>query len=305
MGLCQNAPMAQATLVVMVRGAARDELCERVKAGPFEHRSVPHSVFSVRGAGVTATLYESGKLVVQGADAQAFVDTWVEGAQPVARAPRPEDAPVQTETTVGSDESGKGDFFGPLVVAAVRATPEQARMLGEGEVRDSKRVSDASALRLGGALRAHLPHAVVTLEPEAYNARYEQVGNLNPLLAAMHAEAIAELAEPGMAVVVDQFARQSVMERALKGVDVKLVQRTRAEELPVVAAASLIAREQFLLSLRSLSEECGVDLVKGAGEPVDRVARALVELRGFDALAGVAKLHFKNTAKLSDEAEDA
>ena len=235
--------------------------------------------------------------MVQGADPQSFADAWVGGA-PAAPAKRRDGAPQQTETTVGSDESGKGDYFGPLVVAAVRVTPEEAAKLSQGEVRDSKRVSDASALRLGGALRAHLPHAVVRLDPPEYNARHAAVGNLNPLLAELHAQAIHALAEPGMLVVVDQFAREAEMERALAGVDVRLVQRHRAEELPVVAAASLIAREEFLAALAELSEQEGVDLVKGAGEPVDRAARELVRLHGREALGRVAKLHFKNTAKL-------
>ena len=140
---------------------------------------------------------------------------------------------------------------------------------------------------------------MAVLEPADYNARDAELRNLNPLLAALHAQVIGELAQPGMAVVVDQFAKASEMERALEGTGVNLVQRPRAEELPVVAAASLIAREQFLVSLRRLSDESGVELPKGAGEPVDRAAREFVGLHDLEALGGVAKLHFKNTAKLA------
>jgi len=282
--------------VLKLAGPAQRALRARLEGGPFDFVSVPHAIFSARGAGVTATLYRSGKLVVQGADAAGFAAAWVGEAAPVpGRAERA--PPAQAETTVGSDESGKGDYFGPLVVAAVRATPEEAAGLAQGEVRDSKQVSDASVLRLGGALRANLPHAVVRLDPPEYNARHAP-GKLNPLLAELHAEAIRALAAPGMAVVVDQFARAEEMEGALAGTGVRLVQRPRAEELPVVAAASLIAREQFLLSLSALSDEFGVDLAKGAGEPADRAAARFVALHGREALGRVAKLHFKNTARL-------
>ena len=293
--------VSQETLVLKLSAVEGEALRARLAAGPFEFRSVPHAAFQVRGEGATATLYSSGKLVVQGPDPAGFVAVWVgEAARNVAR-PRDEPAPVPTETSVGSDESGKGDYFGPLVVAAVRATADEARGLAEGEVKDSKRASDAAALRLGGALRRHLPHAVVRLDPVDYNARHAAMGNLNPLLAELHAQAIRELAEPGLLVVVDQFGPAALMEQSLEGSEVKLVQRTRAEVLPVVAAASLIAREEFLLALGELSEAHGVELAKGAGQPVDRAARELVRLHGVDVLGRVAKLHFKNTARAVGE----
>lgn len=284
---------------MIVRGAAQEALRERLRAGAFEWRGVPHAIFSARGAGVTATLYRSGKLVIQGDEPEAFASAYVGGAAPAGRPRAAERAlPGAEETTVGSDESGKGDYFGPLVVAAVRATPEEARALARGEVRDSKLVADVNALRLGGALRASLPHAIAALDPPAYNARHAAAPNLNPILAELHARAIRELAGPGMAVVVDQFARGGLMARALQGSDVRLTERTRAEELPVVAAASLVAREHFLRALARLSDEFGLDLAKGAGEPADRAARRFVALHGREALGQVAKLHFKNTRKI-------
>jgi ribonuclease HIII len=291
--------VVQGTLVLTVRGAAQEALRERLRAGGFEFRGVEHALFSARGAGVTATLYRSGKLVIQGDEPEAFARVYLDGvapAQPPARSPGAPDA--VEETTVGSDESGKGDYFGPLVVAAVRATPEEARQLARGEVRDSKLVADETTLRLGGALRASLPHAIAALDPPAYNARHAAAPNLNPILAELHARAIRELASPGMAVVVDQFARGGLMARVLDGCGLRLTERTRAEELPVVAAASLVAREHFLRALARLSDEFGVDLAKGAGEPADRAARRFVALLGREALGRVAKLHFKNTHKL-------
>jgi ribonuclease HIII len=281
-----------------LRGQA---LKSRLGGGDFEFRPVPHAVFSVKGEGVVATLYVSGKLVVQGADPQAFVLRYVEGAEVQSDAPinGVAAAAPETETTlIGSDESGKGDYFGPLVVAAVRLEPHESRELEGGPVRDSKLLSDEACLRLGAGLRARFPHAVVRLDPVAYNVRHGELKNLNPLLAELHAKAIRELATPGVRVLVDQFANERVMKKALAGVDVKLDQHPRAERIPAVAAASVIAREQFLAALRELSETYAVDLSKGAGEPTDRAARRFVALHGFDKLGQVAKLHFKNTLKL-------
>ena len=292
--------MAQKTLVVQVAPVDRGRLKARLETGVFEHRVVPYADFSVKGEGVVATLYASGKLVVQGEEPSLFVERFVGPAavleRPAAKPPEPPED--DDRLTVGSDECGKGDYFGPLVVAAVRLDGRQARGVRESGVRDSKTVSDESALRLGGALRGSVPHAVVRLDPEEYNRMHQRPGHLNALLADLHLRAISDLVQPGVRVVIDQFGPESLMRERLRGFDIRLEQRHRAEIVPAVAAASLIAREEFLIALRDLSERFAVDLHKGAGEPVDRSARRFVALHGRDALVHVAKLHFKNTAKV-------
>lgn len=266
-----------------------------LKRGDFRFRSVPHAVFSARGEGVVATFYQSGKLVVQGPQPDLFLERYLGHAPP----PEEKVVPDAGRTTLGSDESGKGDYFGPLVVAAVRLSPEDAERLKGGGVADSKRLDDDTVLRLGPALRAHLPFALRALDPEAYNERRAAVGNLNPLLADLHAEVIRELAEPGLLVLVDQFANESLMRKRLEGMDFELRQMPRAEVHLAVAAASVIAREHFLVRLRELSEELGVTLAKGGGSPVDRAGRRFVEVHGEEALGRVAKLHFKNTERVT------
>lgn len=360
------------------------ELKRKLSGGDFDFRPVPFALFSVKGEGVVATFYESGKLVVQGANPELFVEHWIEGgatgaserggvaggrasgrdaggASGVPRGDSGDDddgadegagdegdsaaagdararrtASASTSTTrsssrsargagaasspasartgpggrvratghehldvalIGSDECGKGDYFGPLVVAAVRLEPGQAEKLRTAGVRDSKALSDEQCLKLGAALRGAFPHAVVRLDPERYNAIYVQ-GKLNDLLGNLHAEAIAQLARPGIHVLVDQFANAKLMQQKLKHLDVQLEQRTRAEANPAVAAASIIAREQFLSGLRELSEEAAVDLHKGAGSPVDAAAERFVAIHGREGLVKVAKLHFKNTQKI-------
>ena len=299
--------MTQQTLVVKLLGAQQLRLRERLNAGTFEWRKTPHARFSVKGEGAVVTLYNSGKLVVQGADPEAWVARYVEGDVRVAK-PKAASSKEASEagdsvsqilvTTVGSDETGKGDYFGPLVVSAVRLEPEAAQKMAEGGVMDSKKLTDVRALELGAALRQLVPFSVVRVDPVDYNRRYAEYTGLNPFLADLHAEAIREVAQAGDRVLVDKFAAESVMKRALKGLDVKLEQATRAERNMAVAAASIIARQEFLLALVELSERFGVGLHKGAGRPTDESGVRFVQEHGFEELVHVAKLHFKNTEKV-------
>lgn len=288
--------MAQETVVLALDRAAGERLRRELAQAGFELRGAPHARFSARADGLVVTLYESGKLVAQGGAARSFVERFLPGPQAPAA---PGAGELASAPLVGSDECGKGDYFGPLVVVAVRLEPADSRALRDGGVvRDSKELADATALRLGAALRARFAHAIERLDPPEYNRRHPGKGGLNRLLAELHAAAIRRVARPGDRVLVDQFADRALMERALSGSGLELHQRHRAESELAVAAASIIAREEFLLALRRLSEEHAVDLAKGAGEPTDRAARRFVALHGFDRLALVAKVHFKNTEKL-------
>lgn len=296
--------MAQSTLVLKLPPARGPGLRSALAAAGYEFRGVPHSLFSARGPDLVATLYKSGKLVLQGTDPQGFVARFLEGAalppdKPVAvRSPGPAPAPAVV-TTVGTDESGKGDYFGPLVVAGVRLTPELAAALSGGEVRDCKLLGDASVMRIGAALRTRVPFAIRRLDPPDYNAAHARLKNLNPLLAGLHAEVIRELAEPGVRVVVDQFANPRLVADLVGNLDVDLVQKTRAESSELsVAAASILARQEFLAALAELGSTWGLEFAKGAGAPTDRAGRRFVAEHGAGQLGQVAKLHFKNTLKI-------
>lgn len=205
------------------------------------------------------------------------------------------------EPWIGSDESGKGDYFGPLVVAAVRVTAEEAEYLRRCGLRDSKELSDRQIPGLAEEVRK-LPHKAVVLPPEVYNRRLRDFHNLNDFLAWGHAEAIRGVLEqaPAKRILVDQFGAERLVLSALgplaKGREV--VQRPRAESDMAVAAASVLAREEFLRVLDELSEKVGVRLPKGASQQVDDVGRMLVRRDGVKVLDGIAKLHFKTTAKV-------
>ena len=200
---------------------------------------------------------------------------------------------------IGIDESGKGDYFGPLVIAGVFATPDQEGRLRAAGVRDSKTLSDAKAASLSAQIRTTCVHTLVVVGPERYNSLHNSFKNLNRLLAWGHARAIENLLEQASCdrVIADQFGDERFLNNALmaKGRSVKLVQKPRAEEEIVVAAASVVARAEFVRRLQELSIRYGIALPKGAGEAVITAGKVFVRKRGAEALGQVAKLHFRTT----------
>lgn len=203
---------------------------------------------------------------------------------------------------LGVDESGKGDFFGPLVIAGVVADEKGEKLLLGRGVRDSKLIADSRILELADWIKGNFPNAIVTIGPEKYNELYAKIRNLNRLLAWGHCRVIENLAEKEAfaQVVSDRFGKTEYIEKALmeKGKQIPLRQQVRAEALPQVAAASILARAQFVRYLQQLSSEYKMTIPKGAGAPVDKAAAAFVEQYGKEALEKVAKIHFRNFSKL-------
>ena len=201
---------------------------------------------------------------------------------------------------IGVDESGKGDFFGPLVVAACYVGPEHLAEL-DG-VKDSKKLTDAQALRLSVAIARACPHSVLSIGPEKYNELYARFKNLNHLLAWGHARAIENVLEvhPADLVISDQFAAGgAVVKRALfeRGQKARFESRVRAEADLAVAAASILARAEFLRRLKALGAEFGMELPKGATNVIGPGKR-LVAAKGKEALPQVAKMHFKTAGQV-------
>jgi ribonuclease HIII len=199
----------------------------------------------------------------------------------------------------GSDESGKGDFFGPLVVAAVAIEPGRLEEVAASGIRDGKDLSNGQVLRLCGWVERNLPFAKRVLLPHDYNAQYRVKKNVNVLLADMHAEVIAELCHKTGAqfALTDEFAVNAgtMIRHTLKylGCGVKLELRPKAENDAAVAAASVLARGLFLDALRELGNLAGVELPAGAGPPVIKAGKELVHLYGTKELGRFAKLHFR------------
>ncbi len=201
---------------------------------------------------------------------------------------------------VGVDESGKGDFFGPLVVAACYVGPEHYAEL-EG-VKDSKKLTDAQALALAEKIKKVCPHSVILMNPTKYNELYAKIKNLNHLLAWGHAQAIENVLEkqPADLIISDQFAAGgTVVKSKLKerGRQAQFVSRVRAEADLAVAAASILARAEFLKRLKGLSQEFGIDLPKGATNVIG-TGKRFVQMHGPENLPKVAKMHFKTSGQV-------
>lgn len=263
----------------------------------YEMTTPNYTLFNAKGKGVSCTLYTSGKLVIQGKEVRSFVEFFLE---PEILQTTSRSSQCDLEQRIGSDESGKGDFFGPLCVGAVCAEGEGVTKLFTLGVCDSKALSDAAILKLAPQIEHCSAHATVTIFPKRYNELYKSFGNLNHLLAWAHVAAIEQLVlQTGCRrALLDQFASsERVMTNALqyRHLDIALTQRPRAEEDVVVAAASILARYAFIRGLDKLSRDFGMTLPKGASAHVIAAGRQFVRQYGREALADIAKIHFKTT----------
>lgn len=208
--------------------------------------------------------------------------------------------PYSSVERIGIDESGKGDYFGPLVIAAVFVDATTQGELRLMEARDSKKISDGRVLEMAPDIKTICPHSVIAIGPQKYNELYTKIKNLNRLLAWGHAKALENLLEQGVTcerAISDQFGDERLILNALqeKGRTIVLEQRTKAESDLAVAAASILARAEFLIRLKRLSSEVGTALPKGASPAVELAAKMIVKKHGEDRLRSVAKLHFKTT----------
>jgi ribonuclease HIII len=209
---------------------------------------------------------------------------------------------------IGTDESGKGDYFGPLVSAGVYVDEQTAKDLIAYGVKDSKELSDSKNLELAKEIARICKgrFAIIEISPEKYNDLYEQFKkekkNLNTLLAWGHAKAIEEILSKVdcKAAVADQFADKNFILGKLqeKGKRIRLIQMHKAEQHIAVAAASILSRARFLEKLSKLSNEYKIDLPKGASRTVIENAKKFVHMYGKELLRKVAKLHFKTTTEV-------
>lgn len=268
----------------------------------FELTNPPYTIFSAKKKGVSCTLYQSGKLMVQGKEMAPFIEFYLEPEILKTFQFQYKDLNVDTTPRIGIDESGKGDFFGPLCVAGIYVATEHFADLQQIGVKDSKLLSDKAILGMGIKIRERIPYHIVKINPLKYNELYSQFHNLNRMLAWGHATTIENLVQRSGCthVWIDQFAQEYVVLTALKrkNLDLHLVQRHKGEQDLAVAAASILARCAFLEGLKSLSEEVGIKLPKGASAAVIQSGKALVQKYGDEILPKVAKMHFKTALQI-------
>jgi ribonuclease HIII len=301
-----------------LQGQLRDIGGVDLPPGPYESWRVK---LSDGASQAVAIMYQSGKLVISG-HAPAFDQlAAIVGAvaKPAAKkeAPArptsaPAEAPPETEPHIGTDEAGKGDFFGPLVTAGVFVDDRVAKLLRALNVRDSKDVRDRELLVLAGNIRDVVDEqkrAVILLAPKRYNELYGQMRsegkNLNTLLAWTHTRAIEDLIRHGLQpkfILSDQFGDKRYIESRLL-IDTRLsgvpvIQMHRAEADVAVAAASILARDAFLRWLEQAGKALGLTVPKGASPKVIETGRVLVARLGAEGLKEYAKVSFKTMEKV-------
>ena len=275
----------------------------------FEPTEVPYTQFAVVKGKLRVSIYTSGKLLVQGKGLRDFVEFYLEpnvlgearlGYEHIHD-------PSILQPRIGVDESGKGDFFGPLVVAGAYVNESIVRAWQEADagIRDSKLVTtDARIAKLARTIRETkgCVFDVVAIGPRAYNDLHAKMGSVNKILAWGHARIIENmLAKVDCPKAIsDQFGDKSLIVRALmkRGKQIELVQRHKAESDLAVAAASILARDEFVQRLKKLGDEVGIPLPKGASAAVEEAGRTLVAKHGVGKLRDVAKVHFRTTEKV-------
>ena len=278
----------------------------------FDFGTRPYTLFFAQKDKLSVAVYEKGpKVLLQGKGLEEFVQFQLEPKilEEAKLGYEEVHSPEMFEPHFGIDESGKGDFFGPLVIAGVYVDPAIARTFLQAGIQDSKRIgSDARIRALAKIIRTTAGIAVdtVAIGPERYNDLYEKFGNLNSLLGWGHARVIENLLakKPDCPrALSDKFADSRVIERSLlqHGKNIRLEQRTKAESDLAVAAASILAREAFIDWLDRRGKAVGAKLGRGVSAQVKEVAKKLVEAGGPEALRKVAKVHFRTAHEIAPE----
>ena len=279
-------------------------------------KTPPYAVFQAKDGDTVVTLYESGKAVFQGKDADLASAFWIEtekihnGSALTTDSREKEKKKVEKIlpiriNSIGSDEVGTGDYFGPIVVTASYVSKENIDFLLDLKVKDSKKLSDEQIIQIVPKIIQRIPYQTFILKNKEYNLRKRENINMNQMKAILHNKVLYELKSknyPYQYIVVDQFEPAASYYKHIHASTKKVNDiffLTKAEDQCLsVACSSLISRYIFLKEMNSLSKEIGMNLPKGAGPIVDEVAKKIVEKYGKEKLDEIAKLNFKNTDKI-------
>lgn len=275
-------------------------------------RNAPGVVFAAKLPDAAITAYKSGKVLFQGGGALREASIWgVVDGQPLAKksTPKGETLPDRFSelSVIGSDETGTGDFFGPVTVAACFVSSEQIELVRELGVKDSKQLTDDYMRKIAPDLQAVLIHSVLTLTNEKYNEVQAKGWSQGKIKALLHNQALKHVLRKMNGIkpdyiLIDQFAERGIYYNHIKNareiIRENVLFSTKAEGLHVaVAAASIIARVAFLEEMDRLSLAAGVALPKGAGKIVDEAAAKILLKSGEDSLKSMTKWHFANAQK--------
>ncbi len=309
------------TIVFKVSENVKKKMIEYYKDS-YREKTPPYAVFQADEADTIITLYESGKAMFQGISADIDANIWVDMERKLnnrtidINEPKKEKEKYKEElnyfysmATVGSDEVGTGDFFGPIIVTASYVSKDKINLINDLGVKDSKKLTDEKILKIAPTLIKEIPYVTYTLNNKDYNAYQNKGYNMNKIKAILHNKVLYSITHkeekyPYDKIVVDQFVYprkyfEHIMEATEKVTDITFT--TKAEsKCASVAVASVISRYFFLMKMDELSNELGLTIPKGANDIVDQVGKEIVEKYGFDKLEEIAKLNFKNTEKIKE-----
>lgn len=282
-------------------------------------KTPPYAIFQAKDGDTVVTLYESGKVVFQGKDADLASEFWIETERIQQGHAEVTDSSQKKKeeekkilplriASIGSDEVGTGDYFGPIVVTASYVAKENIDFLLELGVKDSKKMTDTQILKIVPQLIKKIPYQTYILKNSEYNLRREDNMNMNQMKAILHNKVLWEMKNknyPYQYIVVDQFEYPpSYYKHIAKSTQQvrNIFFLTHAEDQCLsVACSSLISRYIFLKEMDKLSKELGLLLPKGAGDIVNQVGKQIVSRYGENKLNDIAKLNFKNTIKILEK----
>lgn len=308
-----------ATITVKVSERTKQKMTEMYE-DMKRLKTPPYAIFQADDGDTVVTLYESGKAVFQGKDADLSSKLWIEmekynnplndvqvtNSEDKKKEKKEVKGPnVYDFNTIGSDEVGTGDYFGPMVVTACYVRREDIPFLESLGIKDSKKMTDEKILEVVPKFYNKIKYSSLVLTNKEYNERFASGNNMNKLKAILHNKVLMNLKNTGVQydyIVVDQFAEKYVYYNYLKSssnVVRDITFLTKAEDKCLsVACASLISRFIFIKEFAKISESVGELLPKGAGTMVDEKAVKIVKKYGFDKLNEIAKINFKNTEKV-------
>ncbi len=283
----------------------------------FVQTKTQYEQFRAKMDGITIIGYTSGKLLFQGKNAQSEAEVFLSASNinyEMQQTPTPNNPTMAGEfdnfqTVVGSDEVGTGDFFGGIVVCAVRLTPSLLQQVTPLGLTDSKKISDKKIKEIAPKLMNILKgnYQIASIKPVTYNNKYNQQSfNMNHIKTLLHHHAISNLIKIQQEfdiVVIDEFANWRLFQKYLNHMNLpslpklKLMQKAESQ-VTAVAAASIIGRYQFLEIMAKLRLEVGYDLPLGAGKNVNEMARDIFDNKGSEFFYNCAKLNFSNYTKL-------
>ena len=266
-------------------------------------KKIPYAIFQAQEEDTVITLYESGKAMFQGISADVDASMWAMLQDKKEETNNEED--LYHITSIGSDEVGTGDYFGPVVVCAAYVNIEDIKFLEELKVKDSKQTTDDYIRKIAPTIAKKIDYELLVLSNKEYNEKYKEIKNINKIKAIMHNKVLYTLHQRHSdcnKIIIDEFAKENSYFNYLKevtNVERNLIFTPKAENKNMaVATAAILARFTFLEIMDKLSDKYHEPLLKGASSEVDKQAERLIEKYGKEVLEDIAKLHFINTERI-------